>query len=50
MSITSLLRRAGAVLNPPPAYPVDPGPWPQLRDYPVARRPSGAPGRADPRR
>ena len=36
MGISSLLRRTGAMLNPP-ALPHDPGPFPQLRDYPIAR-------------
>jgi hypothetical protein len=36
VKITTLLRRTGAMLNPP-AHPYDPGPFPQVRDYPVAR-------------
>jgi hypothetical protein len=36
VNITSLLQRAGTMLNPPP-LPHDPGPFPQVRDYPIAR-------------
>jgi hypothetical protein len=37
MRFTTMLRRAGSIVNPP-SNPYDPGPVPTLRDYPVARR------------
>ena len=39
MKLSELARRLGAIVNPP-SLPGDPGPMPQLRDYPIARGPS----------